>query len=146
FASLPRETDDAPFQTMVRVARRIGEFCERRRSQRALFQSEELLRDIADNAREVFFTVSADGEELLYASAAFHSIWGRPCDEALGFPGAFLAFAHPDDRASLEHDRARLLADAVEYRIVRPDGATRWIRSRGFPIRDEQGHIARYAG
>jgi two-component system sensor histidine kinase UhpB len=34
----------------------------------------------------------------------------------------------------------------VSYRIVRPDGSIRWIRDRGFPVRDEAGSIYRFAG
>jgi PAS domain S-box-containing protein len=33
-----------------------------------------------------------------------------------------------------------------EYRIVRPDGTVRWIRDRGFPIRDESGELHHVAG
>ena len=44
----------------------------------------------------------------------------------------------------------RLLAGenvTVNYRIVRPnDGAIRWIRDTGFPIRDEHGVVTRVAG
>jgi signal transduction histidine kinase len=32
------------------------------------------------------------------------------------------------------------------YRIVRPDGSIRWIRDRGFPVRDESGEVVRFAG
>ena len=34
----------------------------------------------------------------------------------------------------------------VEYRIVRPDGAVRWIRDRAFPVRNQQGEVYRIAG
>ena len=33
-----------------------------------------------------------------------------------------------------------------EYRIVRPDGSIRWIKSRGFPVRDDAGKIVRITG
>lgn len=33
-----------------------------------------------------------------------------------------------------------------EYRILRPDGAVRWIRHRAFPVRDAQGCVYRVAG
>jgi FixJ family two-component response regulator len=33
-----------------------------------------------------------------------------------------------------------------EYRIVRPDGAVRWVRETAFPIRDEQGSVRRIGG
>ena len=34
----------------------------------------------------------------------------------------------------------------VEYRVVRPDGSIRWIRDRGFPVKDELGRFYRIAG
>jgi PAS domain S-box-containing protein len=35
---------------------------------------------------------------------------------------------------------------AVEYRILREDGSSRWIRDRGFPITNEAGQVYRVAG
>jgi two-component system CheB/CheR fusion protein len=34
----------------------------------------------------------------------------------------------------------------VEYRVVRPDGSVRWVRDRGFPVRDGSGRVYRTAG
>jgi PAS domain S-box-containing protein len=34
----------------------------------------------------------------------------------------------------------------IEYRIVKPDGAVRWIRDVGFPVKDESGKVYRIAG
>jgi two-component system sensor histidine kinase UhpB len=34
----------------------------------------------------------------------------------------------------------------IEYRIVTKDGAVRWLRDRGFPIRNQQGQIYRMGG
>ena len=34
----------------------------------------------------------------------------------------------------------------IELRITRPDGSIRWIRNRGFPIRNEMGAISRCCG
>src|SRR6185295_13430017 len=60
------------------------------------------------------------------------------------------------DDAILPPDRARAAhAGAPDdepgafdrtYRIVRPDGAVRWIRDRGFPVRDAEGRIVRLVG
>ena len=33
-----------------------------------------------------------------------------------------------------------------EYRVTHPDGSTRWIWDRGFPIRDDAGRLTHYAG
>jgi PAS domain-containing protein len=36
--------------------------------------------------------------------------------------------------------------DAVEYRIERPDGETRWVRGRSTPILDDDGNVDRIVG
>lgn len=63
-----------------------------------------------------------------------------------GDPQTIMNLVHPHDR---EHVAARrdAMTDATdfEFRIVRPDGATRWIRSRAHPVRMECGHMTRLA-
>lgn len=52
----------------------------------------------------------------------------------------FVESVHPDDRQALSAAAARQGEGYdIEYRILRPDGAIRWIHSRTFPIPDEQG-------
>src|SRR6185503_14720607 len=56
---------------------------------------------------------------------------------------------HPDDRPrTLESFKKGLALGQydLEYRIVRPDGSTRWIHDRASPVRDENGNIYRIAG
>ena len=57
---------------------------------------------------------------------------------------------HPDDRARVMEGSARLATGgndfATEYRIVRPDGAVRWIASHGLIMRDEAGTPVRAIG
>ena len=63
---------------------------------------------------------------------------------------ALTRLGHPDDRA-----RADLTFDAaarekrgfeIGYRIVRPDGATRYVQSLGQPVFDEAGEIVEFIG
>ncbi len=61
---------------------------------------------------------------------------------------AFLTIVHPDDRervAATMRDPGPAGYD-LEYRIVRPDGSLRWVRTRTFPIHDEHGQVYRYVG
>ncbi len=55
----------------------------------------------------------------------------------------FLDFVHPDDRAEMQGIRSRTVAGAIEqpseYRIVRRDGAVRWIHRQGERILDASG-------
>lgn len=56
---------------------------------------------------------------------------------------------HPDDRAhvdaAVEHQHATGEFEA-EFRIIRPDGTTRWVYNRGFPILNEAGEVYRLVG
>jgi PAS domain S-box-containing protein len=82
-------------------------------------------------------------------SDELYRIYGLP----IGAPAAYEAFVariHPEDRASVEAVLARSLADgkAVEYewRLVRPDGTTRHVQSRGIAIVNSAGQVVRLAG
>jgi PAS domain S-box-containing protein len=114
----------------------------------ALGESEQRLRQIAENIREVFWLTTIDSGELLYVSPAYESVWGRPRQELNQAPRSFSAAIHPEDRS-----RAAVAPESdgehgfeVEYRIVRPDGSIRWIRDRGFPIQDDAARVYRLAG
>ena len=57
---------------------------------------------------------------------------------------AFRERVHPDDRSQLVFDRFDDFPEgpvAREYRIIRPDGETRWISSLGAAERDERGNV-----
>ncbi len=60
------------------------------------------------------------------------------------------ALAHPEDRERVQAFAAALRAGgppgSIEYRIVRPDGQIRHIRTRAEVERDAQGAVARIAG
>jgi PAS domain S-box-containing protein len=121
---------------------------DRKRANDALRQSEEKFRQIAENIREVFWMTMVGGDELLYVSPAYASIWGRSLQSLHEQPRSFIDAIHEDDRARAAAvlERRRNQAFEVEYRVVRPDGSVRWIRDRGFPVTDESGHIYRMAG
>lgn len=115
----------------------------------ALRESELRFRQVTDHIREVFFLCDPPMTRMFYISPAYEEIWGRSCESLYADPRSFMEAIHPDDR-----ERA-LMAFAphgtvvpfdVDYRIVRQDGTIRWIRARGFPIRDEKGDVYRFAG
>jgi two-component system cell cycle sensor histidine kinase/response regulator CckA len=62
---------------------------------------------------------------------------------------AFLSLIHPDDRERVDRDFARAQPggpDELEFRVIRPDGSTRWLRSRGRVTRDRAGAAIRKVG
>lgn len=115
----------------------------------ALRDSEERFRQLAEHIREVFWVYGIDEERLLYVSPAYEEVWGRPVQNFHDRPLDWIEAVHPDDRPRVREAHANKLNSGYlseEYRIVRPDGTIRWIWDRGFPIRDETGHVYRIAG
>jgi PAS domain S-box-containing protein/diguanylate cyclase (GGDEF)-like protein len=121
----------------------------KRQSAENLRLSEWRFRQMADNIRDVFFLREANGDRMLYVSPAYEEIWGRSCDSLYANAQSWSDAIHLDDQTSVyEKSQQGILADKFElkYRIVRPDGAIRWIESKGFPVRDDTGKLVRIAG
>lgn len=127
----------------------VRDVSERERAEAHLRETEERLRQITDNIHEVFFMRDLGSDRLSYVSPAYAAIWGRPVQALYDNPLDFVRSVHPDDREQVKAGLAAQRENGYswqEYRIVRPDGMVRWIRSRTFPVRDQQGRIYRIAG
>ncbi len=123
---------------------------ERKQAEDALRESNEKFHLLADNITDAFWIRSQDMRELHYISPAFERIWGRPQATLYANPLQWADFTHPEDRERVVEAFARLKADGpdvdIEYRIARPDGEIRWIRARGFQVRDGSGKLIRLTG
>jgi PAS domain S-box-containing protein len=122
---------------------------ERHQAEQAQRESEERFRQLADHINDVFWIYEFEPSKVAYVSPAYESIWGRSCQSLYDRPLSYLEAVRPADRerAMLAHrSRETGKATAEEYLIVRPDGTTRWIWDRGFPIRNEAGRVVRVAG
>jgi two-component system, cell cycle sensor histidine kinase and response regulator CckA len=119
-------------------------------AERALQEREERFRQLAENIEEVFFVMDAQYRETLYISPAYETIWGRTCRSLYEDPRSFFEPIIPADREPLLASILRIQAGEdpgkVEYRVVRPDGAVRWILSHAIPIRDDRGEVYRISG
>ncbi len=121
---------------------------ERQRAEEQRRVAEDRFRQLADTIQQVFWMSDAHGQ-LLYVSPAFETIFGRPCDTLSTTAASWMDAVHPDDRERVEQAaylRARHGGHDEVYRIVRPDGAVRYIRDRAFPLPDETGEIRRLVG
>ena len=122
---------------------------EHRVVQQALTDSDKRFRQLAENIRDAFFLLDADTNRVLYISPVYEEISGRSCESVYENPGSWPEAIHPDDQASTyEKYKKGKVAGKFEfqYRIVRPDGAIRWIETRAFPVRDDAGKMVRIAG
>jgi two-component system cell cycle sensor histidine kinase/response regulator CckA len=104
--------------------------------------------ELAENFQDVFWVRALDTGRVIYVSPAYERIWGRSCQSLYENPDTFLDVIHPDDRERVRIARARLPEGTYdeEFRIIRPDGSVRWVRSRAFPFKRGVPGIPRAAG
>jgi two-component system, cell cycle sensor histidine kinase and response regulator CckA len=135
-----------------RIAGVVGvlfEAAARAPDERPAAESELRFRQIADHIQEVFWLYDPAADRVLYASPVFESLFGRSRQGLYAVSRTLLDAVHPDDREAREQVTVRHLRGETtdtEYRIVRPDGTTRWVRERGFPVRGPGGATMRVAG
>jgi PAS domain S-box-containing protein len=137
-------------QTVVGLFVLVFDVTEHWETEGRLRESELRFRQLAENIQEVFWMSSPSGDEFLYVSLAFEKIWQRSVADLSRNPTLWQDAIHADDVGRV---RALFTAETlaqggfdVEYRVLRPDGSTRWIHDRGFPVRDDAGRVLRIAG
>jgi len=120
----------------------------RRKTQEALLESEARFRDLTNAIQEVFWVLDFRNNRTLYVSPAYERIWGRSCAQFNANAGDWLLAVHEKDRERVETQYASIANQPFEttFRIHRADGAVRWIRSRNFPIVEEDGTVQRVVG
>ncbi|MGI9166403.1 MAG: PAS domain S-box protein, partial [Pyrinomonadaceae bacterium] len=120
------------------------------RTNQALRHSDEKFRQLAENITDVFWITSPDFKIMEYVNAGYETIWGRSVESLYAHPHQWIEAILPEERESAFAVFATLTQTApeisVEYRIARPDGTIRWIRDRGFQVRDSAGKLVRITG
>jgi PAS domain S-box-containing protein len=117
---------------------------------RSMVEREELLYELADNIKEVFWLFDWRSQRVVYASPAYEQIWGRPLADLYADYSEWAESVHPDDLETARTSFARIVksggGELRDYRIIRPDGTVRWISDRGFAITGPRGEVLRIAG
>ncbi len=121
---------------------------ERADAEEQLRQSDARFRQMADTIKESYYVVDLLTWTPIYVSPIWSEIWGRPLEEGYD-PDIWFDNIHPDDREAMRRDQetvARGEPATTVFRVIRPDGATRWVRGRSFPVRDPSGTVYRMIG
>ncbi len=126
------------------------------RAHRELADKEEAVRvnrerfeQIAETIDEVFWMADLEIGHMFYISQGYERVWGRSRESLYREPRSFIDSIHEEDRERVLEDyqrKASGLPFEHEYRIIRPDGSTRWIRDRAFPVQDRNGQVGQYVG
>jgi two-component system cell cycle sensor histidine kinase/response regulator CckA len=122
---------------------------ERQRTADALEESRWKLEEAQRIAHVGHWERALDTDEITWSDETYRIFGLEPQERRLGLP-EFLEFIHPEDRArvaqSIDEAWRGVRRYEAEYRIVRPDGETRFIHSQGDLIRDESGRPRRAFG
>ncbi len=121
--------------------------------QRAAAETEDRLKQMADQVSEVIWINTLEPEErVVYTSPSFERVWGRSLDDLYRNPRLWTETIHPEDRQRVADTYSRWIEGAdvsyqdVEFRIVQPSGAVRWIHERGVLTVNEKGRPVRVSG
>ncbi|MDB6060797.1 MAG: hybrid sensor histidine kinase/response regulator [Verrucomicrobiaceae bacterium] len=132
----------APVEPIELIAN-VNALLRLREAQRALYDNEERFRQMAENIGDVFWIFDPQRLQMLYVSPAYEKIWGRTSERLYKNFYAWQESVHPEDRERVSIAFADLLKYQdyeQEYRLLMPDGSERWIRDRGFPVRNAAGN------
>jgi len=122
---------------------------ERKKAEEALRESEERLR-LALSAADMGTwrwnpVINQDTRD-----ASFNRILGLSAAESTQPVEDFLQRVHPDDRDMVDKEIQCSIRDRrpylAEFRIVRPDGAIRWLRDQGKVLCDENDRVSYMTG
>jgi PAS domain S-box-containing protein len=111
----------------------LVDMTEQRQAERAVLESEEKYRFVVEHATDGVI-IAQDGM-IRYANRAMASIAGYPLEELTSRP--FTDFLHPDDRAMVMDRHLKRMQGQIDptsaytFRLVRGDGRTVWIETRG---------------
>lgn len=120
---------------------------ERKRWERATRDAERRDREVLDAMPQLVWTCTPDGRRDFF-NRQWSEYTGVPAESHLGL--GWLECVHPDDRARVMEKWTAALAESknlgVRLRLRSAAGEYRWFRSRGVPLRGDDGEIVKWIG
>jgi len=110
---------------------------------------DDRLELIAQNIDEVLWIIDAEGTHLTYISPSYEKIWGYSSKALYENLASFIDSVHPEDQPRIRYEIKKVMETGYfdgECRIVRPDGETRWMWVKSFPLRNSNGEIINRIG
>lgn len=112
-------------------------------------QKLELFDQIFQQIDEFFWVTDYPAGKIIYASAVYEKIWGRPLPDSLNYPQVFFDFIYPEDLSSAQAAFEKFMGQKdfyFDYRIVLPDQKIKWVSTRIYKVFDHQNTLIRLIG
>lgn len=121
-----------------------------RAREQALRESETRLRLATEAAQIGTWSMDLRPGNAFTSSESLARIFGLPAHGVHPTCAAFQNLVHPDDVERVEHAVGASIAACgayrVDFRIVRPDGSTRWLRGHGQSLAGQDGRAEQVVG
>jgi PAS domain S-box-containing protein len=131
-----------------RVRELEQESVERKRAEKALRESEERFRTVADFTYDWEYWIGPGGD-YIYVSPACERITGHAVNEFLQDPGLLEAITHPEDRGMVSrHIQEELESEKMiqlDFRIITRSGQERWVSHYCQPVHRDDRFLGRRA-
>ncbi|MCU1223960.1 MAG: Formate hydrogenlyase transcriptional activator [Edaphobacter sp.] len=129
----------------------VSDITESRRAGEALSRSEGYLADAQRVTRTGSWAWNLETKQNVHWSQEHYRIFGFDPAEGIPTDEMFIQRIHPEDRDMVvgAFDRALSRDGAefeIDYRIVLPEGGTRYICSIGHPVFNSSGDVSEYIG
>jgi PAS domain S-box-containing protein len=120
---------------------------ERKRTERALRESEQWFRSLSHCAPVGVFMTDIEGR-CTYTNPRCQEIYGFTSEEALG--EGWARFIHAEDQQHVMDEWSRLAPlggeFSLEYRTQSPQGTVRWVHDRTAPVYSDSGELVGHVG
>ncbi len=138
-----------PLKQCLGYAMLIRDDTERKHQEQIIQESETRFRQLVDHIESIFYLSDVEKRQVIYLSPAYEKIYHYlPPAPLESSDTPFINHVHPDDldiaKKLINSLHAREKCTAI-FRITRPDGEIRWIKTRGYPVNDTQGEVFRMA-
>ena len=138
-----------PDGTVDQVLGTVTDVTDRRQGEQALCESETCLRLATEAAHVGTWHMDVRSGPVVW-SVTTERIFGLEPGGYDGSPELCRRLVHPDDFERVDAVVRRAIADCsryeMEFRVVRPDGTTRWVSGRGQALPGPDGQTQRIVG